>query len=212
MNFLPYGLSLLAGLTWATSPGTAARRSLPVGIMICVAGFALVRPLFGTTPPCHNQWKGDVCLQSSLSTCSAACAATLLKAHGIDVQESEMAAACLTRKGTSWQGLFRGLCQKTQGTPWVVEVSSPSWDALEATEEHPVIIDVGILSMEDVPKIYTEEYGWQVGQLHSVVDYGERPNNRVAIAEPTPGVGREEWTKDDLKILYRGRCYRLIPR
>jgi hypothetical protein len=38
-----------------------------------------------------DQWKGDVCLQSTSSTCGAASAATILKLHGITITERQIA-------------------------------------------------------------------------------------------------------------------------
>ena len=59
------------------------------------------------------RWKDNVCLQSTGFTCTPAAAATLLKVHGVDTSESEMAAACATtRSGTHVLGLARGLASK----------------------------------------------------------------------------------------------------
>lgn len=210
-NWLPLGLAVLAGIAWRTSPGTWWRRSVPVVGLAGLAIYSLVQPLLGQPPPCHDLWKGDVCLQSSDSTCSAACAATLLKVYGIEATESEMTQLCLTRKGTTWLGMYRGLKLKTAGTGLGVEVFTGDVEALKTIRD-PILLDVGLPLNVTVPKIYSEEYGWQPGVLHSVIYYGFKPPDRAEIAEPTPGVGREEWSLTDMQVLYRGRGFRLVRR
>src|SRR5439155_26252660 len=62
-----------------------------------------------------NRWRRDICLQTSHATSSPAAAATLLRSHGIDTTEEEMARLCLTNPdGTSLLGLYRGLRLKTR--------------------------------------------------------------------------------------------------
>src|SRR5260221_7046371 len=43
---------------------------------------------------------------------------TTLFRSGISATEQEMADLCITRRGTYWQGLYRGLKLKTAGTLW----------------------------------------------------------------------------------------------
>ena len=51
-----------------------------------------------------------MCLQTSQVTCPAAAWATLLRYHGIEVTEAEMAGLCLTGPdGALMLGLYRGL-------------------------------------------------------------------------------------------------------
>ena len=87
----------------------------------CGRLLAATWPLLGRTPACSERWDElGTCLQTTDYTCSPACAATLLKKYGIAATEQEMAELCLTRRGTSWQGLYRGLKLKTAGTDWDV--------------------------------------------------------------------------------------------
>ena len=44
----------------------------------------------------ERNWDGAVCKQSTAYSCGAACAATLLRWHGIDAEEKELAKACFT--------------------------------------------------------------------------------------------------------------------
>lgn len=62
-----------------------------------VAAFSIapiIKPLIGPIPQgtFGDEWDGEVCLQSTPSTCGAASTATILKQFGADVTESELAA------------------------------------------------------------------------------------------------------------------------
>ncbi len=210
-NLVPLCCAVLAGLARVTSPGSPRRRAIPVLAILGLGLFATVKPMLGQPPPCGDLWSDGICFQSSTVTCTAASAATLLREHGISATEAEMAGLCLTRKGTGWKGLFRGLTLKTRGTEWTVSVRDFSFEQLR-NEHGPLILDVGVPLGATVPAIYTTEYGWQPGILHSVIFFGFRDGDRVSIAEPTPGVGREEWSAEDLRILFRGRAYQLSKR
>ncbi len=47
----------------------------------------------------EDRWRGEVCLQSTGSTCGPASAATLLRAEGVRVTEAEIAGQCFTYLG-----------------------------------------------------------------------------------------------------------------
>lgn len=240
-NWIPLLVSFLAGLAWSLIPrqaslATAAaqvspppggvalpakragrtamqiRRFVAVIALEALGWFAVVRPLWGSPPHCANSWDGDICLQTTESSCTAACAATLLKAHGIDATEKEMADLCLTRRGTLWQGLYRGLKLKTAGSPWDVEVIHGPFEVLRTFQEDPAILAAGVPTHGQVARIYTERYGWSPGEWHSVLFFGFRDNGRVAMGDPSPGIGREEWTEEDLRVLWAGRGVRLVRR
>lgn len=197
------------GINW----GVLTRRLFVVITMQGLGWGSVLYSIRGVPPPCHDQWDGEICIQTDDSTCSAACAATILKAHGIETTESEMASFCLTRKGgTLWQGLYRGLKLKTAGTAWDVAIISGSLETLRSIETKAAILAVGIPKGELVPPIYTEQYGWTPGVLHSVLFFGFREQGLVSMGEPTPGVGKENWSEEDLRILWRGRGMTLIAR
>lgn len=188
------------------------RRLVAVLALQAVGWYTVVRPLWGAPPPCRDQWQGNICVQTSEKSCAAACAATLLRLHGIRATEPEMAGLCLTRRGTPWQVLYRGLKLKTAGTPWDVAVVYGSFDDLRSLGRGPAILAAGLPRHAPVPRIYTERYGWSPGDWHSVLFFGFRGDGLVAMGEPTPGVGRENWTEEDLHVLWRGRGVRLVPR
>lgn len=211
-NWFSFAAAIVGGVAWQRVPGGKLRKSLYVVGFAGVATYAVARPFLGSTPQCENLWDGDICLQTTDDTCSAACAATLLKAAGIEATEQELAQLCFTRDGgTTWQGLYRGMMLKTAGTPWTVEVFSGDFDALR-TRPGPLILAVGLPENVPVDPVYTEQYGWLPGEWHSVLLFRFLPDDRVEMAEPTPGVGREQWTVDDLRVLWRGRGLRLVRR
>jgi hypothetical protein len=220
-NWIPPLTGFLAGLAWSLIARTAqptgsravlARRLAVVLALQALAWLAVLRPIWGAAPRCRDRWEGDICIQTTDFTCTAACAATLVKAHGIGATEQEMAELCLTREGTPWQGLYRGLKIKTKGTPWDVEVVHGGLDRLRSLPDGPAILAAGVPRGPRVARIYTERYGWTPGDWHSVLFFGFLGNGLVAMADPTPGIGRENWSEDDLRVLWRGRGMRLVPR
>ena len=226
-NWFPPGVGFLGGLAWIRVYGGRLRKGAYTAVLIAVGLFALLHPLLGEPPECKNEWRGyeldrfggpnenvDVCLQTSDATCSAACAATVLMLAGIEADEGELALLSLTRKGTTWQGLYRGLKLKTAGTAWDVDVFYCEVDELPDLigSGNPMILAVGIPRGVDVDPKYVGDNGWDPGQLHSVVLIRFGDNGRVLIGDPTPDIGLETWSKADLALLWRGVGLRLVPR
>ena len=123
-----------------------------------------------------------------------------------------MADLCLTRRGTLWQGLYRGLKRKTAGTPWDVEIVHGPFEGLRSLGGGPAILAAGVPRDARVARVYTERYGWSPGEWHSVLFFGFRGAGLVAMGDPTPGIGREDWSEDDLLVLWEGTGMRLVPR
>jgi len=214
-NWMVPTVALLGGLAWHRMPGRVFRKCVLVGTMMCVAGYSLVHPLRGQVPHCNNIWCNEVCLQSTNASCSPASAATLLRWYHIPATEQEMAELCLTRReGTYWQGLYRGLKLKTQGTDWDVEVFSGRnlADLQEKTETGPVILTVGIPKDSNVNPIYQQDWGWVPGVSHSVVLFRFLPRQLVRVGDPSVDDGQENWTRVDLQVLWQGYGIRLVPR
>jgi hypothetical protein len=203
-NWFPLAAAFLAGITWTHGYGSKLRRVLFGGILFATSCWSVASPIVGEPPICENIWdKHSVCRQTSRYTCTPAAAAMLLTWHGIQAEESEMAELCLTRKGTTWQGLFRGLTIKTRGEPYRVRVVECSWDELENKLTGPAILSVGIDPSKPYPEIYTKHWGWMPGVRHSVMLRDIIPDGRLSIADPA--VGAEYWSEFDLKTLFRGR-------
>jgi len=217
-NWYPLFLGILAGVVWNNVDGSRSKQALYTTGMIGLAVYAVARPIWGEFPDCDDRWQNGVCLQTTPKTCSPCCAATILLEVGIVTDETEMAELCLTRKGTLWQGLYRGLKRKTQGTGWDVEVFTGEMEGLrQLTKQGPVILTVGVPE-GPVDEIYTKRYGWSRGELHSVVLFGfddktgTEAEQRVNMGDPSVEDGREQWSVEDLRVLYRGRGLRLAGR
>jgi hypothetical protein len=212
-NWLPLFSAALAGLVWARLGTDPARRAV-VACSLGLAGLlAATWPLLGRTPVCTERWdKLGTCLQTTNYTCSPACAATLLKRYGIAATEQEMAELCLTRRGTSWQGLYRGLKLKTAGTDWDVEVCQGPVDAVTERSGGPMILSVGLAAGTPDSAELTREFGWVPGIHHSVVLETVRSGGVVVIADPSQEMSREHWDRATLSTLWRGTALRLVPR
>ena len=209
-NWFPPAAAFLAGITWTHGYGSKLRRVLFGGVLFATSCWSVVSPLLGSPPVCENIWdEHSVCRQTSRYTCTPAAAAMLLTWHGILAQESEMAELCLTRKGTTWQGLFPGLTIKTRDQPYRVRVIECEWDELSEKLTGPAILSVGIDPSKPYPEHYTKYWGWMPGVRHSVMLRDVLPDGRLSIADPA--VGAEFWEEADLQTLFRGRFLTLEP-
>ena len=209
-NWFPPAAAFLAGITWTHGYGSKFRRVFFGGVLFATSCWSVASPIVGKPPVCDNAWDPNgVCRQTSRYTCTPAAAAMLLTWHGIPAQESEMAELCLTRKGTTWQGLYRGLLIKTRDQPFRVRVVDCEWDELPRKLTGPAILSVGIDPSKPFPSAYTEHWGWIPGVRHSVMLRTITPNDQLSIADPA--VGSEYWTDADLKTLFRGRFLTLEP-
>jgi hypothetical protein len=209
-NWFSCEAAFLGGLASAPASMPAWRRGFTVAVLQLAGVFVVLFPLIGSAPRCGNAWVDGVCLQTTKQTCSPAAAATLLHMHGIPATEQEMAELCLTRQGTNWMGLYRGLKTKTAGTEWDVDVFTGTADDLH-TLKSPAILSVGLSSSSQADRLYQTELGWTPGVRHSVVLLGFI-TDLVEIAEPSPDAGRERWTNEDLQELYLGQGMRLVRR
>lgn len=212
-NWLPPLAGLLAGFSWRRIYGRIYRKTFCTSALALAAGYAAVLPILGQAPKCGDEWNYEgVCVQTTMHTCTAASAATLLRLHGIAASEAEMAELCLTREGTTWMGLYRGLKHKTSGTRWDVEVIECSPEQLTMSLGEPLILSVGLsteIAARDEPRY--AEWGWRPGKGHSVVLLRER-QGRFKIADSMPGYGIETWSKKDLEELFQGTAVRLVER
>ena len=185
-GWLPPLAAFVAGIAWTRIPGGRLRRGASCAALVAVALYGNFWHLAGPRPPAANQWANGVCLQTSQASCSAACAATLLDAHGIETTEEEMVALCLTRRtGTSLHGLYRGLKIKTAGTAWDVEVFACAPEELPGKLAGPVILSVGLDNRAGLDPRYARNWGWLPGVRHSVVLFAYTGDGRVEMVDRT---------------------------
>lgn len=215
-NWFPLLVAILAGLAWVRVPPPVVRKSAIALLLFGAAAYSVYYPFRGQVPQCHDAWRDDVCLQTTQDTCSAACAATLLRRHGIGATEQEMAELCITRRGTTWWGLYRGLKLKTAGTDWDVEiVSGPASELRNVVPDGAILFVRLTASIAERNPKYVED-GWIVGASHSVVLFevldGSRMQGAEAVLVGDPSSGREIWPMTDLEILYQKRGLRLVKR
>jgi hypothetical protein len=210
-DWLPLPVAFLAGLAWELVPGGTWRKAPLVIPFILLTLYASYGWLFQEIPASQDYWSDGVCIQTSESSCSAACAATLLRAHGIQTTEVEMAGLCFTRKsGTTMAGLYRGLKLKTKGTPWKVEVFFCDVSELRTGGYTPAILKVGIGRGGASDPKYEQDWGWSRGRPHTVVLFAFTPDDKVEIGDPS--IGREHWAFDHLKVLWMGAGIKLVKR
>jgi hypothetical protein len=212
-NWLPLLAATLAAIVWRRIEGSRPRQVGYTVALLMSGGYAMVYPMLGSPPECGDRWDSQgMCLQTTKNTCSPACAATLLKSHGIAANEQEMARLCLTREGTSWQGLYRGLKLKTAGTKWDVEVCRCSAETLRQLAGEPMILSVGLEAGAAEDSEFTREFGWVPGVNHSVVLLGFNRLGNALIADPTQDSCREHWDRAMLDTLWRGYAFRMVER
>lgn len=207
-NALPLFAATLAGLSCRRLRGRPRTRTTVVLLLTIVGVGALIRPLLGTAPICEERWDGDVCLQTTNHTCSAASAATALRRLGITTSEAEMARLCLTRQGTHWMGLYRGLSQKISPARHIKVFEAKNLETLKQTSLNtPAILTVEM--PREVPNAweYRQESGWLPGVSHSVVCLGPDGEDHWLIVDPANGI--ERWTTADLLLLWQGQGMQL---
>ena len=195
--------SFIAGTAFELIPGKKYRKLLLIIPLLLITFYSSYSFLFKAAPVTGNRWKDGVCLQSSESSCSAACAATLLKHYGIDTTEKEMVNLCFTRKnGTSLLGTYRALKIKTRNTKYSVKMEKWSLEKLLNTK-FPVIVQAELKEGANADPRYARQWGWTPGVSHAVIFYGKASGNKVIIADPS--VGMEKWRVKGITTLWHGR-------
>lgn len=211
-NWFGLWCGVLAGLAMRASRGNALRKAVPGALLMMTGLVALVYPVYGSIPQSvPHQTADGYCLQTNEVSCSPACAVTLLRMKGIEATEAEMIGRCLCRDGTAWQGLFRGLRQKTRGTDYRVEVRNADLQELRNMTPGYLLLSVGIDLWQECDPIYLEEYGWSRGKYHSVI-LTRFLDEEGCVEMIDPDVGLERWSLEDLQTLYRGMTIRLVSR
>ena len=207
-NLLPVFGCFFAGMYFRARRICAWRRALVGPATVVLAGYAIVAPLTGQPPHCEEDSGATLVPQSTPFTCSPAVGASLLRLHGIQVSESQMAKLCLTRQGTHWLGLYRGLKIMTQGTEWDVEVCPFSRQAVQELGQRPAILS---LNLDTARMGLTDEYGFRANTGHSVLQLGELLSGNLLVFDPSPNYGVEVWQSDILASVSTGVIISLGP-
>lgn len=209
-NWLPLMGAFFAGICFRTVTISPVRRAFLTTALLSLCTYSLMSPLLGDSPRCAEvDFERILEFQTTEQTCSPACAAGLLRLHGIHATERELSELCLTRHGTHWLGLYRGLKLKTRGTPWDVVVEKISGDELRHGRHSP-----GILSLtfgEVISQARLEE-GFQSSVGHSVISLGKTSSGILQVFDPSPDYGFECWNKDTLQDVESAILVRLVSR
>jgi hypothetical protein len=211
--YLPLA-AILGGLAWQRIEQHSVRRWIVVVLLLSSSLYATMRPVWGVPPQCHQQWeqtpRGRLFYQTTTSTCSAAAAATLLSIHDIPADEQEMAELCLTRDGTTWKGLFRGLTLKTSASPWSVEVFHCAPGELLRDDDLPIVLCTKLAVDHPHARFYEQEWGWIPGTSHTVVVLRRARQGEFVVHDPVAGI--EIWSAEDLQAVWTGEGMRLVTR
>ena len=126
-EFFPGGIGLLAGVLYSWfDPETMGQRILVPGALLVLVLIPFVKPLLDPIElsRLRERCDGEVCMQSTFSTCGPSSAATLLKAFGQTASEKQLAGECLTsRGGTEIWYIARAF--KRRGFPERVLIQQP---------------------------------------------------------------------------------------
>ncbi|MCP4170608.1 MAG: hypothetical protein GY758_07545 [Fuerstiella sp.] len=208
-NWLPLWGSFFVGIYVASQAGTYRRATLSVvTLLLCV--YSSVAPTLGKPPRCAaDRVQAELHSQTTPRTCSAACAVSVLRLHGIEATENELAELCLTREGTHWLGLYRGLMLKTADSAWTVVVEPFSETTMMRLSATPCVLSVNVDT-----KCFeaTVDHGFKKNVGHSVVYLGQSGPRRIAVFDPSPDFGVEDWDHEIFQAVTSGVVLRLVPR
>jgi hypothetical protein len=211
-NWLPVLGAFFVGICLQTQRIMRIRRMLLGTTLGCLCCYSLSCPLLGEAPECQPPALQDERIfrcQTTDQTCSAACAAGLLRLHGIPATEDELAQLCLTRRGTHWLGVFRGLKIKTAGTEWDVVVEEVTPGRLTQ-----VTNPLGILALTFSPSAAAQSaesgFGTEVG--HTVISLAASKWGTLEVFDPSPDYGFESWNDRVLADVEKCILLRLVSR
>ena len=199
---------LLAGLL-ASSPKVPGWRAAPLAVAVAAVGlFGPASTLLHRPPPVRPTLRDGIDVQTHPATCSAAAAATLLRAYGVGgFTEREMARLSLTgERGTPLLGVYRGLflAAEAAGSPLRPRFHRLGVDGLRARPGLlPAMVSVRLTQALDRrdPR-YRRDWGWLLNVTHSVTVFRFTSDGRVEVGDP--GSGREMWSVRGLEELWVG--------
>lgn len=196
--------TLVVACAWGVMPPPWWRRGTLAALCLGAAAWDAYAPLLAPTPRTTNAWATGVCLQTTPSTCSPAAAATLLLQHGVVRTEGDLAEACLsTARGTGLLGLVGGL--RRYAPPGMrVRVAEVPLEALDEIQLPAVVSVVLTPELHHRDTRFRDDWGWIVGQPHSVVLYAIDVHGRALVGDPANG--REIWGDGGLASLWNRRA------
>jgi len=162
---------------------TLLPRMLLVLPLLGVAAFSIapiIKPFVGpiSAGTLQDEWDGEVCLQSTPSTCGAASTATILKQLGVDVTESELAAEAHSYAG-----------------------GTEAWYLARAARSRGFDVDFvftrGFTPDDGLPAVV----GVLLGSVGHFIPILGQEGDRFIIGDPLRG--RELLSRDDLNQRYR---------
>ncbi len=209
-NVIPLAAAALAGIVVARRSIPLWRRAAVGAILTALAWYTVLCHFAGPRPAVGApRYDRGVCVQTSRASCSACCAASLLREHAIPASEQEMVELCLTGEyGTPVLGLYRGLKLKTRGTRWHVEVFSSSLRELREANSWPVILLVRLQMPPEGGATWLPFAAWPSGGHHTVVVYGVTDRGEAILADPAEGKTR--WPLARLERMWYGEGLRLV--
>jgi hypothetical protein len=211
-NWLPIVGSFFLGICLKTKRIAFLRRIVLAFFMVAVSGYSLTKPMLGKPPACVPVMSvRTLDFQTTDQTCSAACAASLLRLHGISANEKELSSLCLTRQGTHWLGVYRGLKLKTAGTNWDVVAEEVSTQDLFSGNLGPGILALSFHVAES-GRTCDPEWGFESDVGHSVLILKSSSPAALDVFDPAPDYGFETWHEDVLASVRSGILLQLVPR
>ena len=207
-NWLPLWACYFVGVYLVGQKVSVLRRTVLASIAVCFCGYSIVAPTLGQSPVCQTTSHRYFQHQTTPYTCSAACAVSLLQLHGISASESEMASLSLTREGTHWMGLYRGLKIKTEGTGWDVVAEPLDIAKLRSHSHQPCVMSLK-LDITQFPEHV--DHGFRDDCGHSVLYLGSKAPGRITVFDPSPDYGVEQWDDSVIDCVEDGVVLRLVP-
>lgn len=183
-EFLLVMLGIAGGLLASLLP-----RVLLIIPLLGVAAFCtapIIKPFIGPIPAntFHEDWDGEVCRQSTPSTCGAASTATILKMLGVKVMESTLAKEAHSYAGGT-EAWYLARAVRSRGC----EVTFDFRKAFSPEKQLPAVVGVRLGS---------------VGHFIAVL---ARDGDRYTIGDPLRG--REVLTMEELKERYEFTAFHM---
>ena len=185
--------ALLLTIATIHVPRKTERRAICVLLAMCILYFVryglwMVRPPLPSLD--DNRFVGTVCLQSTSYTCVAASLVTLLRAHGIQATETEMARLSFTEYcgGTTDSRAFRALRHKLADRPVEIRYEQMDYDRLRSIP---------------LPCVVSINWGYFVSHMVPVLAADDR---YVMLGDPSTGPRRVS-VPDFLKLWHKRGIY-----